>query len=177
MLDRVEADLHHHLARVLAVFADDRRHHLQAFAALPVGGFRVGDDLAVFRPDLHLLHVRLVAARLRSALQRPAVHVLDLGLRHRRHLQRHGLRVGAHQFGHVRQVLAREHRDRAQRRHRRRQQGQQHELLRQREAHQQAEGAEGQFMSANDHRRVAVCVTDRSTWIEKNDTSIVEVGF
>jgi hypothetical protein len=142
-LHRVEADLHHHLAGVPAVVADDRRHHLQAVAALAVGGFRIGEDLAVFRPDLHLLHMRLVAARLCGALQRAPVHVLQLDLGHGRDLQRHGLRIGAHQLGHAREVLARQHRDRAQRRHHGRQEREQHELLCQRQAHQQAEGAKG----------------------------------
>jgi len=127
---------------VPAVVGDDRHHHLQPLAARAVGGFGVGDDFAVFRPDLHLLHVRLVGARLGRALQGAAVHAGQWGLCHRGHLKRHGLGIGAHQFGEIAQVLPRQDGNGRQRRRGGRHQRQQDQLLGEGEARKPTEEAE-----------------------------------
>ena len=139
--NRLQVDLDHHLAQGDAVVADHRQHTAQCWSPFNGGGgaARLGQNFAVFRPNLHPPHMGLHAAQLRRLHQRTSVCFGQRPHRLVGHLQAHGLGVGAHQVGDAGQVLARQHGGGNQRGERCGQQSQQGQLLRKRAAQQEIE--------------------------------------
>ena len=116
------------------MMAVERLGHAEAAALLLVAGFGLGQYLPVLQGDLHLPHMGLEAARLRGTQQCAPIQLRQRRLRRSCDLQCYRLRVGAHQVGHARQMLAGQDRNRAERGHHGGQEGEQHQLLGQREA-------------------------------------------